>query len=337
MTLRLNGDTSGFTEIKAADAAGDNSIKLPAANGSANQLLQNGGTAGELQYTSAGSGLHYDASGRLLQGHSSSTSTNRSLQVSGNGIEVIENLDTNSAATILLSKSRGTKSAPVKANGGDTAGQLQFRGYNGVNYQNCAQIKGTIDTGSSSTSETNMPGALTFSTRPFGSSAVVDVVQIDNSGALNLLDGCPGIDFSGIQTPFGSTLSETLDHYEEGVFTAVLDSGTVVASNCVYSRVGNMVTCKGTLSNFSDTTSSSAVRLSGFPFPWIYNHVGGTFMAKYIAIPSTGGNWSSTFASLSTQTVLFYGVNTANYDYIKHSDLTSNSAMYFEHSYFVAT
>ena len=47
MTLRLNGDNSGFTEIKAADTAGDNSIKLPAGNGSANRMLQNGGTAGD--------------------------------------------------------------------------------------------------------------------------------------------------------------------------------------------------------------------------------------------------------------------------------------------------
>ena len=52
MTLRLNGDSSGFTEIKAADTAGDNSIKLPASNGSAYQLLRNGSSAGELAYES---------------------------------------------------------------------------------------------------------------------------------------------------------------------------------------------------------------------------------------------------------------------------------------------
>ena len=85
MTLRLNGDSSGFTEIKAPNAAGDNSITLPTSNGGANQLLQNGGTAGELQYTSAAGGVVYDSSGRLLVNTDSvgtdNFSTNSPLQV----------------------------------------------------------------------------------------------------------------------------------------------------------------------------------------------------------------------------------------------------------------
>ena len=50
MTLRLNGSSSGHTEIKAPAAAGDNTITLPTSNGSANQYLANGSTAGELTY-----------------------------------------------------------------------------------------------------------------------------------------------------------------------------------------------------------------------------------------------------------------------------------------------
>ena len=38
MTLRLNGSSSGFTEVKAPAAAGDNTITLPTSNGSANQF-----------------------------------------------------------------------------------------------------------------------------------------------------------------------------------------------------------------------------------------------------------------------------------------------------------
>ena len=52
MTLRLNGSTSGHTEIKAPAAAGDNTITLPTSNGSANQFLMNSGTAGELEFSS---------------------------------------------------------------------------------------------------------------------------------------------------------------------------------------------------------------------------------------------------------------------------------------------
>lgn len=50
MTLRLNGSNSGFTEVKAPATAGSNTITLPTSNGSANQYLANGSTAGELTF-----------------------------------------------------------------------------------------------------------------------------------------------------------------------------------------------------------------------------------------------------------------------------------------------
>ena len=50
MTLRLNGSSSGFTEINAPAAAGSNTITLPTSNGSANQTLKNGSTAGTLEF-----------------------------------------------------------------------------------------------------------------------------------------------------------------------------------------------------------------------------------------------------------------------------------------------
>ena len=55
MTLRLNGSSSGFTEVKAPAAAGSNTITLPTSNGSAEQLLKNSGTAGELEFAALAS------------------------------------------------------------------------------------------------------------------------------------------------------------------------------------------------------------------------------------------------------------------------------------------
>jgi hypothetical protein len=52
MTLRLNGSTSGYTEIDAPAVAGSNTLVLPSGNGSANQLLKNGSTAGTLGWSS---------------------------------------------------------------------------------------------------------------------------------------------------------------------------------------------------------------------------------------------------------------------------------------------
>jgi hypothetical protein len=51
MTLRLNGSTSGYTEIDAPAVAGNNNIKFPTGNGNAYQILRNGATAGGLEYT----------------------------------------------------------------------------------------------------------------------------------------------------------------------------------------------------------------------------------------------------------------------------------------------
>ena len=50
MTLRLNGSTSGYTELDAGATAGNNTIKMPTSNGSAYQVLRNGSSAGSLEF-----------------------------------------------------------------------------------------------------------------------------------------------------------------------------------------------------------------------------------------------------------------------------------------------
>lgn len=47
MPIRLNGATSGYTQLEAADAANDNTLKLPAGNGTNGELLGSDG-AGNL-------------------------------------------------------------------------------------------------------------------------------------------------------------------------------------------------------------------------------------------------------------------------------------------------
>ena len=53
MTLRLNGATSGFTEIDAPAVAGNNSFLLPGGNGSADQALVTNGS-GTLSFADRG-------------------------------------------------------------------------------------------------------------------------------------------------------------------------------------------------------------------------------------------------------------------------------------------
>ena len=51
MTIRLNGSTSGYTEIDAPAVAGSNTLVLPTGAGSAYQMVRNGATAGSLEFT----------------------------------------------------------------------------------------------------------------------------------------------------------------------------------------------------------------------------------------------------------------------------------------------
>lgn len=50
MSIRLNGSTSGYLELDAPAAAGNNTIRFPGGNGSARQVLRNGSTPGELEW-----------------------------------------------------------------------------------------------------------------------------------------------------------------------------------------------------------------------------------------------------------------------------------------------
>jgi len=82
-----------------------------------------------------------------------------------------------------------------------------------------------------------------------------------------------GIQFSDYQTPSGGMVSELLDHYEEGTYTASIASTSytfsLIATAGLYTKVGNAVSCNSYI-NWNGTsgsgTTSNAVTLIGFPF-----------------------------------------------------------------------
>ena len=50
MTIRLIGNTSGYTELDVSSVAANNTIVLPSGNGAAHQLLKNGASPGSLDW-----------------------------------------------------------------------------------------------------------------------------------------------------------------------------------------------------------------------------------------------------------------------------------------------
>jgi len=289
MTLRLNGDSSGFTEIKAPTAAGDNTITLPTSNGGANQLLQNSGTAGELQYTSAGGGLHVDSLGRLLRGVSTPRANffggtiTSMLQVEGNShsgsatrgaITVVNNhnLTALESPIVIFGRSSGTSLGSVNAvSNGYYYGRLSFQGADGSNMVEGAHISGAVE-GSPGTNV--MPSKLIFATNS-GGATTTDRIEIGSNGALKLLTGCPGIDFSAIQAAAvaGTMSSETLDSYEEGTWTPTVQFGGnsvgLVYSNGQnghYVKIGKYVAAQFGIRIQNRGTSTGDFQIAGLPF-----------------------------------------------------------------------
>ena len=276
MTLRLNGDSSGFTEIKAADAAGDNSIKLPAANGSANQLLQNGGTAGELQYTS---NVFVDSSGRLLVGRSSTSSVLTSgieLSAAGTGIDQPSYQvfsypgiasGSNTGYLQFYRSGSGTVGTNTLLSNQARLGMVRFSGADGTDYRAGAEIY--ADTAGTPGADV-MPTRLVFATNS-GSVSPTERIEIGSNGALKLLSGCPGIDFSGIQTASPLTTSETLDYYEEGTWTPIPRGASVSGTytpqyeNARYVRIGRMVHIE-VYAAWTGHTGSGGLQIHGLPF-----------------------------------------------------------------------
>ena len=351
MTLRLNGDTSGFTEIKAADAAGDNSIKLPAANGSANELLQNGGTAGELQYTSAGSGLHYDASGRLLLGTSTAKtdfygSLPSNLQVQGTGFAAISTHTTAGNGAVILSRESVID--------GSTVGNLSWQGDDGSTLVEAASITGRIE---GAPGGSVMPGKIVFSTNA-GGAGTTPRMEIASDGALKLLAGCPGIDFSATQSAAvnsGLMTSETLDSYEEGTFTPKFittgggDSGitmynfgeAVPGALGSYIRIGNLCHISVLMLTSGWTTGvNGSIYVTGLPFNSVSTVTGDAFNIAFRREWATdvGANLTGRIVA---STIRFYkhATNSPGSNALVHTDFmngTSENYLYGSGTYSVA-
>jgi hypothetical protein len=157
MTLRLNGSTSGYTEIDAPAVAGNNNIKLPTGNGSANQFLKNGATAGTLGWSS----LVEDSSGRLLVGTSSTSDSTTAVLQGRPG-------DANGGGKLTIQGN-------YNGDAGATYGEIEIKSAGGI----VARISGQGDLNHASG---DTPGRLVFSTCPDNSASPVERMRITQEG-----------------------------------------------------------------------------------------------------------------------------------------------------------
>ena len=140
MTLRLNGSTSGYTEIDAPAVAGSNTLVLPTGAGSAYQVVRNGATAGSLEFTdnivsgtavASTSGTSIDFTGipswvKRVTVMFNGVSTNGTSEVilrigTSSGIQATGYLTTSSIAASLVASTNDTTGFRIFNNGGSAS------------------------------------------------------------------------------------------------------------------------------------------------------------------------------------------------------------------------
>jgi hypothetical protein len=141
MTLRLNGSTSGYSEIDAPAIAGNNTIVLPSSNGAANQLLKNGATAGTLEFAS---NVIVDSSDRLLIG---TTAVNNPQ---GGAVQLaLEKTSGSIHAAAYSASLANTQSVQIRTDSADRAGVIGVIKHSGITNP-CGFLQATAEDGSSS-------------------------------------------------------------------------------------------------------------------------------------------------------------------------------------------
>jgi len=129
-----------------------------------------------------------------------------------------------------------------------------------------------------------------------------------------------GIDFGSTSNAGGMT-SEVLDDYEEGTWTPAAVTGTCSSGYATYTKIGNMVTLHFDVNNFSNSSSSNEILLTGLPYAGISSQESGgachgerldtTLLVSYI--------------SNVTKVGFRGGIGSSNYSYILHSQINDGA------------
>jgi hypothetical protein len=224
----------------------------------------NTGTNEELIYAQGGVNerLRIDSSGRLLVGTTSSVSSaaNAAVEVIGAGSQ---------GGELAL----GRNDTSIVAD--NSIGIISFWGNDSDSlYDECASITAFADGTHGNDSK---PTRIEFSTTSDSASSPTERLRITSDAYVRLASGTGGIQFNG-----DTAAANALDDYEEGTFTltvadAATGGNTGTSSTCLYTKIGRVVTVRGSLFTIDTTglTAGNTVYFQGLPFaPATHNAVG---------------------------------------------------------------
>ena len=152
-----------------------------------------------------------------------------------------------------------------------------------------------------------------------------------SANGLSFVSG-KGIDFSATGDGTGSgSVSELLDDYEEGTWTASTVTGSATFTGTIYTRIGRLVYFQGKAGDFTDRSSANSIVISGLPFTSSngLDQVVGTVMYRY----SSSIVYHSTYMTSGNQ-LQFYGGHSNDFVVMQHNNLTASSSfLYFNGTY----
>ena len=137
-----------------------------------------------------------------------------------------------------------------------------------------------------------------------------------------------GIDFSATSDGSGTNLAEVYSDYETGSWTPTIGQGTISVSYASYTKIGNTVHLRATISTFSDRSSSSAVTIGGLPYTSASNSkTSQGILSRYV---NSGGDAIVAYLGQSASEVTFWTTKQSDaYQQVAHNDLSSNSSNLF--------
>jgi len=251
------------------------------------------------------------ASGNTLRFGAGTTPTDNPITVSGSanyasysvsddndgnqgGFRVIRHQTNTQSGKLQFAKSRGTFAAPTIVSSGDTSGQIDFFGYDGVDYENTARIISTVD---GTPGSNDMPGRLSFLVTPDGSVTPATAMSIAQDlstgffGAVTSTSTMTASSFVGTATGNTTISGQT----NQGV---VIASATNAMTSTGAGTSGQVLTSNGSA---ADPTYQSA------PTPTL---IGARYHGSATSISSTYATVSWTTADFDTNSAMSAGTFT---------------------------
>ena len=272
--IKLTADSGGgTTSLKAPSSTTSNAdvvLKLPVADGSANQVLKTDGS-GQLSFTSnAGTTINNNADNRIITGSGTANTLEGESGLTFASKILDLNQGNNSANTINGTLQFSNVNHSVAKIEGYTRtteddGDIRFYTKNGGTFTEGlrlsfhAEPKLQMLAGETEIVSDATEAALTLRADP-GQNRSSSSIKFDVDATVRGRFTSDGLCFGS-----DTAAANALDDYEEGTWTPTSNVGSITVATAHYVKIGSLVMAQAYVT-FPSMSGSATVELNGFPF-----------------------------------------------------------------------